>query len=592
MDPIISYFFYHKQRTCTNSALFMLCFYYQPMLYKITFSQLSISASEWLTCFQTIFSVSAQFRLHILYGQRKAAFFIESKKKLTALNSRLSPLYLTEDFTEQEQDALRAYKQGFGNRPFFIRYPLFEFLERHQIGFRNIYRISLTVNKYNPFWLFPTYNIHFEQNGQLRHGTGTSFLHLNTFLAFDLTTSVTGEIEKVKPMLTSGIHMPPTYPQGILRVPYGETNAFVSVRSYDFWRHTIILGQSGSGKSYLLKLLIENINRYARDEYCVVLLDPHGSLEQQLIGDFTKTRIDFKEATTNLFVNIGQPTLSTELTIDLFSTVINVHEHQQLERVLKFALNALYSTNAMSVENLKNLLTDSIKRKSLLSPLKDRSVLQFFDTEYQQIYTGHYADAVLPIINILSELSFLKNADKSIELADAMNSSFLVSIPVKQTELGSNITRIIGGSVIQQIFTIMQAGLVKKKVILMVDEVSIVQTPSLAHILSEARKFNLGIVMAQQYLSQVSAPILQSIFANTVNYFCFKLSRDDAEIVARNLNFEIDEFFLTNKNDPREISELGIRIVTDLNPRELIARVLSRDQYCSPFKSKTVRDTV
>ncbi|MBI4065557.1 DUF87 domain-containing protein [Candidatus Gottesmanbacteria bacterium] len=562
------------------------------MLYKITFTKLDVSANEWLSCFQTIFSVSAMFRMHILIGQRKAAFLIESKKKLDVLNTKLSPLYLTQDFTDHEQEALSAQKQGFGNRPFFMRFPLFEFINRHHIALRAIYRISFGVNKYNPLWLFPVFDIHFEKDGQLRHGTGTSLLHLTTLLAFDLTQSITGEIEKVKPMLAPGIHIPPTFTEGMLQVRYGDVNNKISVRSYDFWRHTIVLGQSGSGKSYLLKLLIEDIARYARDEYSIVLIDPHAFLEQHLRGAYTKTRIDFKETTTNVFVNIGQPTLSTELTIDLFSTVINVHENKQLERVLKFALFALYGTNAMNVENLKNLLTDSVKRKELLQTLKDRSILQFFDTEYQQLYTAHYADAVLPIINILSELHFLNNATQTIELTDAMNHSFLVSIPIKQTELGTNITRVIGGSIIAQIFTIMQAGLVKKKVLLIIDEVSIVQTPSLSHILSEARKFNMGIIMAQQYLSQVSAPILQSIFANAVNYFCFKLSRDDAEIVARNLNFEIDEFFLTNKNDPREVLELGIRIVTELNPREVIARVLSRDQYCSPFKSKTVRGTV
>ena len=138
----------------------------------------------------------------------------------------------------------------------------------------------------------------------------------------------------------------------------------------------------------------------------------------------------------------------------------------------------------------------------------------------------------------------------------------------------------------------MQTGKVKKKVILMVDEVSIVQTPSLTHILSEARKFGLGLVLTQQYLMQVSASILQSMFANAINYFCFKLSRDDAETVARNLNFEIDDYFLTNKNDPREMLELGVKVLTELNPRESIVRVLSKDQYCSPFKSKTVRVTV
>ena len=134
----------------------------------------------------------------------------------------------------------------------------------------------------------------------------------------------------------------------------------------------------------------------------------------------------------------------------------------------------------------------------------------------------------------------------------------------------------------------MQSKLTNKKVILVIDEVSVVQTPSLIQILSEARKFGLTVVLAQQYLLQVSGEILMSIFANMVNYYCFKLARDDAETVARNLNCEIDQYFLKNKNDPTEMQELAVKLLTDLNPREVITRIMSEERYFSPFKAKTV----
>jgi len=279
-----------------------------------------------------------------------------------------------------------------------------------------------------------------------------------------------------------------------------------------------------------------------------VLIDPHASLTGLINTEVgPKVLIDFKETSTNLFVNVGQPTLSTELTMDLFSTVMDVRGNQNLARVLKYALNLLFGIDKMSLVNLKNLITDSVWRKGILKEVSDENILKFFETEFQQIYSSQYAVAVLPVINLISELDFIGKASREVNLADELNRNFLTCFPVKQTELGKNITRIIGGAIIQQIFTIMQAGLVKKKVVLMVDEVSVIQTPSLIHILSEARKFGLTVVLTQQYLMQVSADVLQSIFANMVNYFAFKLARDDAEIVAKNLNFEIDEFFLKNK---------------------------------------------
>ena len=202
--------------------------------------------------------------------------------------------------------------------------------------------------------------------------------------------------------------------------------------------------------------------------------------------------------------------------------------------------------------------------------------------------TQHYNTAILPIINTLTELDGISFAPSVVDLVKALNQCFLTSISIKQTELGSKVTQIIGGALILQTFLIMQSALVNKKVILIVDEVSIVQNPALIQILSEARKFGLTVILTQQYLMQVSANILQSILANTVNYFCFKVGREDSEVFVRNVNFEIDELFLKNKNDPRESQELAIKMLTDLNPRELIMRVMSNDQYCPPIKVKTL----
>jgi hypothetical protein len=44
---------------------------------------------------------------------------------------------------------------------------------------------------------------------------------------------------------------------------------------------------------------------------------------------------------------VGQPMLSTELTIDLFSTVLDVGENQDLMRVLKFSLNTLFALDTL-----------------------------------------------------------------------------------------------------------------------------------------------------------------------------------------------------------------------------------------------------
>lgn len=559
------------------------------MIYKITFFNTKILGSEWDEFFKTIFSAVSKIKIRILLQERKIDFFVISDKRLDVLNNRLHPFYLTDEVLEREKELLltndfnRSFLWGIVNKN------LIELVEKKRIDSKNLIKIEFVLRKYNILKTLPLFKLTYLRDDRLVRVNSFCFVHVNQFLEFDLSKSINSEISKVKPVLSTNSLNLNLGNDGILETKEsGDKNLF-SVNSYDFWRHSLILGQSGAGKSFLVKLFVENLYKYFKDEYAVVLIDPHANLDKKIKDIDLRLKIDFRENKTNLFLNIGKPILSTELTIDLFSTMLKVHENQKLARVLKYSLNLLFGVNKMSLENLKNLLTESLYRKGILKEVKDSGVLKFFETEYQELRTSHYSTAILPIVNLISELDFIKeNTKKEINFIEAVNNNFLVSFPINQAELGGKVTRIVGGAIVQQVFTMMQTGLVKKKVILVVDEFSIVQTPSLVHILSEARKFNLTVMLTQQYLLQVSADILHSAFANMVNYFCFKLSRDDAEIAARNLNLEIDEYFLKNKNDPREIHELGTKLLTDLNPRYVISRIMTGDRYCLPFKAKTV----
>jgi len=86
-------------------------------------------------------------------------------------------------------------------------------------------------------------------------------------------------------------------------------------------------------------------------------------------------------------------------------------------------------------------------------------------TEYQGIFNTKYSTSVLPILNLISELGFLQSANETVDLIEEVNNNFLTSISIKQSELGKNITRMVGGAIIQEIFTMMMSGLVKKKVV-------------------------------------------------------------------------------------------------------------------------------
>jgi len=557
------------------------------MVFKITFFQKNITSQDWLNFLTNLFSVTFSFHFHLIFQKNKLDFYIESSKDLEIINNRLQPFHLSL-LSSSETLSLFTPASSKTFLPQVIIKPLIETIENCRLKFKNPTRLSLKLNKLGLFKSLPQGKLFsLDHAGVLKSSPVCFFIHLSQFLSFDLTNSISWDVSKVKPSLKAKEINLSLFSKGILELDQHQDNGQVSLKSYDFNRHSLILGQSGSGKSFLAKLIIDDLFTNFPDQYSIVLVDPHASLHHLISSTIPQSTIDFSQIQTDLFLNIGQPALSTELTLDLFSTILKTNENQNLARTLKYSLSLLFSVKVMNLTNLKKLLTDSLYRKETIKLTDDMNIQKFFDTEFQQIRTSHYETAVLPILNLVSELDFAEKASQKISLPQAIDDNFLVTLAINQAELGSAPTKIIGGAIIQQVFAIMQSSLVKKKVVLIIDEFAIVQTPSLIHILSEARKFGLNVILTQQYLLQVTGDILSSVFANTVNYFCFKLSRDDAEIVARNLNFEIDEFFLQNKNDPRESQELGTKLLTDLGTQEVISRLMVNGTYCPPFKSKT-----
>ena len=93
--------------------------------------------------------------------------------------------------------------------------------------------------------------------------------------------------------------------------PYLTDDYYLNLNNYDFDKHSMIIGGSGTGKSKLITLLVDNIskNYEYKNKYKIVVIDPHCSLENEIGGlDNTKV-IDFK---------------SNKNSIDLFKSEKNV----------------------------------------------------------------------------------------------------------------------------------------------------------------------------------------------------------------------------------------------------------------------------
>ena len=370
--------------------------------------------------------------------------------------------------------------------------------------------------------------------------------------------------------------------------PYLQGNFYLNQNNFSFDKHSIIFGSSGSGKSKLISLLINNISKSEnlRQKYKVVVIDPHASLEND-IGGLGKV-IDFKNNldSIDLFINNTDDIISsTELLLDLFKSLIADQYNSKLERVLRHSIHLLLTNGTFNFCNLRKLLLDLEYRNDLIRKLKYNlpvSVIDFFLADFNDLKTKAYGEAISPIISFIDEMEMIPvfNEENNTEnLKNTIHNNFLTLFSLDRAKLGDKVTKTIAGLIMQQLLTIMQKQEIDEHIIFIIDEVAVVENPILSRYLSEARKYNLSLILAGQYFNQISDELKNSIFANVINYFIFRVSKLDANILVDNFNMKI----------PLDDSkEQKIKLLTELQTRECIVRIDSNGILLPAFKGITL----
>lgn len=369
--------------------------------------------------------------------------------------------------------------------------------------------------------------------------------------------------------------------------PYLQGNFYLNQNSYNFNKHSVIFGSSGCGKSKFISLFIKNIykNKVFRDRYKFIVIDPHASLDAD-IGGMGKV-IDFEDNNCiDLFINENTDIISSvELLLDLFKSLLADQYNSKLERVLRHSIYLLLTDKSFSFKKLRQLLLDVEYRNDLIKKLRDdltSSVSDFFLSEYNDLKTKSYGEAISPIIGFIDEMEMLPvfNLDyKFNSLKDTLDNNFLTLFSLNKIKLGDRVTKTIAGLIMQQVMNYIQKRYSDKQIIFIVDEVAVVENKILCRFLSEARKYNLSLILAGQYFNQISDELKRCIFANVVNYYIFRVSRADALALVDNINMKI----AVDDN-----TENKVKILTELNNRECIVRIDSKDILLPAFKAKTL----
>ncbi len=575
------------------------------MQYYFELYTLSDELSEelWNTLYKTIAQYSGtigKFQIILKLEDNVVRYFIASDKDLGVLSNNLEHVVLRPAAKDDCTPPKTEGKERFVN--FVTGGSLLDVKEKYGVKRgKHLEYVTFTVRSVAASKAVTTGKLYFKTAA----GTYTLGSKLFNFFPAKLLTvdfkQNTKYLKKTPPKylnIEKTLHILDSAPANALfeidTFPYFSHNYYLNIHNYEFDKHSFIIGASGSGKSKFIELFVDRIRQTsAAMNYRIVVIDPHASLDLQHIPQ--STTINFSGETTELFPGAGtDTTAATELTSTLFKSLLADQFNPKLERVMRFTIYVLLVAQSMSMDYLKRFLTDLDLRTQVLQHVEGHvppNITRFFQTDFNEIRTQHYDEAIVPIISLVDEMqmqpALVNESDQS--LAKLINDNFLTVFSLNKVSMGEKVVKTVSGLLIQQIFLLAQARAFGQKVILIIDEVSVVQNPALAQILAEARKFNLSVILTQQYFGQIEKDLRAAIFSNVFNYYAFKVSEEDARSLEGNLNIELPKELIDqeNKHGIKE-DQLKVKIMTELHPRECLVRVTAGGQILPAVKARTL----
>ena len=107
----------------------------------------------------------------------------------------------------------------------------------------------------------------------------------------------------------------------------------------------------------------------------------------------------------------------------------------------------------------------------------------------------------------------------------------------------------------------------RKDFYLYIDEFQNFTTDSIATILSEARKYRLALVLAHQYMPQLTPEIKNAVLGNVGTIASFRIGAEDAEFLEKQFQPEFSRFDLVN-----------------LDNFNLVVKMMINNKISTPFK--------
>jgi hypothetical protein len=349
-----------------------------------------------------------------------------------------------------------------------------------------------------------------------------------------------------------------------------ERNIYIGEE--DRMRHMYIIGRTGTGKTELLKSMILQDMRAGRG---LCFMEPHGEGIDELMELVPPERADdvilFDPADRERPVGINLMEVNTQEEVyTMASAIINLmyklfDPHKtgmvgaRFEHSVRNAmLTVTQADPGATFIEVVQVLTRPEYLKEILPRVTDPIVKRFWTDQIAQTAEFHKSEVLDYIVSKFGRFvtnrmirNIIGQSKSTLNFRKAMDESKIVFLKLSKGILGEEDSNFLGLLLVPKI---LQAALSRqdmpreerKPFYFYVDEFQNFATPDFAQILSEARKYSLGLIVANQFVSQLDEQVKEAIFGNVGTMMSYRVGVADASVLQHEFAPVFSETDLTN----------------------------------------------
>jgi len=383
----------------------------------------------------------------------------------------------------------------------------------------------------------------------------------------------------------------------------------IHMKRDDRFRHFYVIGQTGTGKSSVLQSMIR---QDLRNGDGLAIVDPHGSLIEDVMPFIPRERADDviyfnpgdMERPMGLNLLEGESWEEKELvSMEAMNIMIKLFGEEifgpRIQDYFRNGCLTLMSDEAEggAITDIVRLFTDdeyqAYKSEKVTNPIVksfwENQMAKTGQREKQEMIPYLAAKFGQFVTNTMMR-NIIGQTKSAFNLGEVMEQGKILLVNLSKGETGEMNSKLLGLIFVSKLQMaalgrqkFLKTGKKPRDFFLYIDEFQNYVTDSIEVILSEARKYRLGLSVAHQYLAQLedkggglnkkSSSIKEAIFGNVGTIMCYKIGAQDAEYMAKEMAPVFSDQDLVNLDKYKAVMKLSIDTqpsrpfsITPLNP--------------------------